>query len=68
MSLLPTKFDDIVAFNIRDEVNFEELMEDPQRVKDHIVARTGLKDLQFGEFRYLGIWVSTSYINFDPLP
>ena len=68
MTLFPTKLDDIVAIAIRDEIDLEELMKDPQRVKDHIVAMTGLKDLQFGEFRYLGIWVSASYIKFGPLP
>jgi hypothetical protein len=67
VSLLPTKLDDIVAFNIRDEIDFEGFMRDPQRVIDHIVTKTGLKDLQFGEFRYLGIWVSTSYIKFGLL-
>jgi hypothetical protein len=60
--------DDIVAIVIRDNVDPEELMKDPQRVLDHIVARTGLKDLQFGEFRYLGIWVRVSYIESDPFP
>jgi hypothetical protein len=59
VNLFPTNLDDIVVVGIRDEVDFEELMKDPQRVKDHIVTKTGLKDLQFGEFRYLGIWVST---------
>ena len=67
MTLFPTKLDDIVAIAIRDEIDFEELMKDPQQVKDFIVARTGLKDLQFGEFRYLGIWVGTQYIKFGPL-
>jgi hypothetical protein len=62
VSLLPTKLDDIVAFGIRDEIDFEGFMKDPQRVITHIVTKTGLKDLQFGEFRYLGIWVSIQYI------
>ena len=65
--LFPTGLDDIVAVAIRDEIDFEEFMKDPQRVKDHIVAKTGLKDLQFGEFRYLGIWVSAQYIKFGSL-
>jgi hypothetical protein len=60
--------DDIAAIIIRDNVDHEELMKDPQRVLDHVVARTGLKDLQFGEFRYLGIWVSVSHTESDPLP
>jgi hypothetical protein len=54
--------DDIVAVNIRDNIDMEELMKDPQGVLDHIVTRTGLNDLQFGKFRYLGIWVRISYI------
>jgi hypothetical protein len=54
--------DDIVAIGIRNEIDFEGFMKDPQRVIDYIVATTGLKDLQFGEFRYLGIWVSAQYI------
>jgi hypothetical protein len=50
--------DDIVAFSIRADIDYEEYKKDPQRIQDHIVTVTGLKDLEFGEFRYLGIWVN----------
>jgi hypothetical protein len=56
--LIPSGMDDIVAFSIRADIDYEEYKKDPQRIQDHIVTVTGLKDLEFGEFRYLGIWVN----------
>ena len=62
--MIPVGLDDIVLFVIRADVDYEELIKDPQRVQDHIVAVTGLKGLQFGDFTYISIWVSASYIGF----
>jgi hypothetical protein len=65
--LIPVGLDDIIVFVIRADVDYEELIKDPKRVQDHIVAVTGLKDLPFGDFTYLSIWVSASYIECDSL-
>jgi hypothetical protein len=67
LGLIPFDHDERVAFNIRADVDYAEFMKDPQRLRDHIVAVSGLKDLQLGEFTYLGSWVSAyGTLSFDP--